>query len=58
MQDQIGSLEMMNVTHAVVSRNEVIVTLGFESECPFVPENYEFDTTVTIIEGEVNVLIL
>lgn len=58
MQDHIGSLEMINVTHTVLSRDDVLITLEFEPECPFVPEKYEFDTTVTIIEGEVNVLIL
>ncbi|CAI6367983.1 unnamed protein product [Macrosiphum euphorbiae] len=54
VQDHIGSLEMINVTHTVLSRDDVLITLEFEPECPFVPEKYEFDTTVTIIEGEEN----
>lgn len=57
MQDHIGSLEMINVTHTVLSRDDVLITLEFEPECQFVPEKYEFDTTVTIIEGEVNIFI-
>lgn len=58
MQDHIDSLEMINVTHTVVSRDDVFITLEFEPECSFVPHNYEFDTTVTIIEGEVSVVVL
>eukprot|EP00102_Acyrthosiphon_pisum_P018742 XP_016655952.1 PREDICTED: peptide transporter family 2-like isoform X1 [Acyrthosiphon pisum] len=54
VRDHIGSLEMINVTHTVFSRDDVLITLEFEPECPFVPEKYEFDTTVTIIEGEEN----
>ncbi|XP_025204920.1 peptide transporter family 1-like isoform X2 [Melanaphis sacchari] len=52
LQSYIDPLDMINVTHAVMSRNDVFITLEFEPECSFVPENFEFDTTVTIIEGE------
>jgi len=49
---------MINITHAVVSRNDLFITFEFEPECPFVPDKYEFDATVTVIEGKVNILIL
>uniref|UniRef100_A0A2H8TY08 Peptide transporter family 1 n=1 Tax=Melanaphis sacchari TaxID=742174 RepID=A0A2H8TY08_9HEMI len=52
LQSYIDPLDMINVTHAVMSRNDVFITLEFEPECSFVPKNFEFDTTVTIIEGE------
>lgn len=55
MQNHIGSLEMINITHAVLSQDDVFIILEFEPECPFIPEKYEFDTTVTMIEGKVNV---
>lgn len=55
VQDHIGPLEVFNVTHAVLPQVEVIaITLGFGSECIFLTENYELNTTVTMIEGEVN----
>lgn len=55
MQDHIGSLEMINITHTVLSQGDVFITLEFEPECLFIPEKYEFDTTVTMIEGKVSV---
>lgn len=62
LQHQIGPLEMFNVSHVVVSQNvsgEVIrITLGFESKCNVVSDNYELNTTLTIIEGKVKILIL
>lgn len=58
MQDRIDPLEVFNVSHEVVSREDVVITLAFEPECSFVPDNYEFDTTVTIFEARVNVLFL
>ncbi|CAH1716129.1 peptide transporter family 1-like [Aphis gossypii] len=54
LQDHINSLEMINITHAVVSRNDLFITFEFEPECPFVPDKYEFDATVTVIEGKEN----
>jgi len=51
---------MFNVSHAVVSQNVsgdvtvVGITIGFETKCSFVSDNYEFNTTLTIIEGKVN----
>ncbi|XP_060839690.1 peptide transporter family 1-like isoform X2 [Rhopalosiphum padi] len=54
LQHHIDPLEMINVTHAVMSQNDVLITLEFEPECSYVPEKYEFDTTVMIIEGEEN----
>lgn len=54
--DHIDPLEMLNVSHTVVSLNNTEnvagITFGFEAECNFVPENYKFKTTVTINEGE------
>eukprot|EP00102_Acyrthosiphon_pisum_P022004 XP_016659214.1 PREDICTED: uncharacterized protein LOC103309172 [Acyrthosiphon pisum] len=54
--EPVEPLEVFNVTHTVVSRNftenVVKITFGFEAECNFVPENYNFETTVTITEGE------
>jgi len=59
--DHIEPLDMINVSHTVVSRNvtenDVEIAFGFEAECNFVPENNEFKTTVAITEGEVNVSI-
>jgi len=60
VQEYIGPLEMFHVSHTVVSQNVieedvVEITLGFESNCNFVPKNYELNTTVTIIEGQVNI---
>ncbi|XP_022182964.1 peptide transporter family 2-like isoform X1 [Myzus persicae] len=56
LQHQIGPLEMFNVSHVVVSQNvsgEVIgITLGFESKCNVVSDNYELNTSLTIIEGK------
>jgi len=50
---------MINVCSAILSKDNVVgVTLGFETKCSFVPDNYGLDTTVSIIEGEVNVFIL
>ncbi|XP_026815501.1 peptide transporter family 1-like isoform X2 [Rhopalosiphum maidis] len=54
LQDNINPLEMINVTHAVMSQNDALITLEFEPHCSYVPEKYEFDTTVTIVEGEEN----
>ncbi|XP_060842005.1 peptide transporter family 1-like isoform X2 [Rhopalosiphum padi] len=58
VQNYIGPLEIFNVSHTVVSQDVtsediVEITLSFESKCNFVPKNYEFNTTVTIIEGKV-----
>eukprot|EP00102_Acyrthosiphon_pisum_P021995 XP_016659205.1 PREDICTED: solute carrier family 15 member 2 isoform X1 [Acyrthosiphon pisum] len=58
LQNQIGPLEMFNVSHAVVSQNSsedvmvVGITLRFGPKCNFVLDNYEFHTTITIIEGK------
>ncbi|XP_016659200.1 peptide transporter family 1 isoform X1 [Acyrthosiphon pisum] len=58
IQHQIGPLDMFNVSHSVVSQNVsgdvavVGITIGFESKCSFVSDNYEFNTTLTIIEGK------
>eukprot|EP00102_Acyrthosiphon_pisum_P022001 XP_016659211.1 PREDICTED: uncharacterized protein LOC107883532 [Acyrthosiphon pisum] len=58
IQHQIGPLDMFNVSHSVVSKNVsgdvaiVGITIGFESKCSFVSDNYEFNTTLTIIEGK------
>jgi len=49
---------MINITHAVVSRSDPFITFEFEPECPFVQDKYEFDATVTVIEGKVNIFIL
>ncbi|XP_022170566.1 peptide transporter family 1-like isoform X2 [Myzus persicae] len=54
LQDNIiGPLEMINASRPVLSRDDVVdISLGFETECLLsVPDNYEFDTTVTITEG-------
>ncbi|XP_025204978.1 peptide transporter family 1-like [Melanaphis sacchari] len=58
IKDYIGPLEMINVNHTIVSQNvtakEIVdITLSFASNCNFVPKNYEFNTTVTIIKGKV-----
>ncbi|XP_016655946.1 peptide transporter family 1 isoform X2 [Acyrthosiphon pisum] len=58
IQHQISPLDSFNVSHTVMSQNVsgdvmvVGITIGFESKCNFVSDNYEFTTTVTIIEGK------
>lgn len=61
-QEYIGPLEMFHISHTVVSQNVteedvVEITLSFESNCNFVPKNYELNTTVTIVGGKVNISI-
>ncbi|XP_060881257.1 peptide transporter family 1-like isoform X2 [Metopolophium dirhodum] len=56
VQHQIGPLDMFNVSHTIVSQNVsavVGITIGFETKCSFVSDNnYEYNTTLTIIEGK------
>jgi len=64
VQNQIGALEMFNVSHAFVCQNAsedvmvVGITLRFESKCNFVLDKYDLNTTMTINEGKVNISIL
>jgi len=64
VQHQIGPLDMFNVSHTIVSQKVlgdiavVGITIGFETKCGFVSDNYELNTTVSIIEGKVNISIL
>ncbi|CAI6367875.1 unnamed protein product [Macrosiphum euphorbiae] len=58
VQHQIGPLDMFNVSHTVATQNVsgdvgvVGITIGFETKCSFVSDNYEFNTTLTIIKGK------
>ncbi|CAI6367792.1 unnamed protein product [Macrosiphum euphorbiae] len=58
VQHQIGPLDMFNVSHTIVSQNVlgdiavVGITIGFETKCSFVSDNYELNTTLSIIEGK------
>jgi len=64
VQHKIGPLDMFNVSHTVESLNVsgdvavVGIAIGFETKCSFVSDNYEFNTTLTIIEGKVNISII
>jgi len=50
---------MIDISRAVLYQEDVVgITLRFESECTSLKEIFEFNTTLRIIEEEVNVLIL
>lgn len=55
-ENQIGPLEMININYTTMSREDVDkVRVQFDPKCTLVPDNYEFDTTVSIVEGQVGI---
>jgi len=53
--DHIGPMNMIHVRYENVSRGERVVgiKLQFDPECTLVPNNFELNTTVSIVEGQV-----
>lgn len=57
--DHIRPLEMVNVTSSLKSRENVIkITFYFDPICILVPENFELNTTITVVNEKVNIFNL
>lgn len=53
--DHIRPLEMVNVTTTFMSREEIVeIAFYFDPACTLVPKNFEFNTTMTVVNEKVN----
>ncbi|VVC33648.1 Hypothetical protein CINCED_3A018729 [Cinara cedri] len=50
---QIGPLDKINVSYTPVSRETTVrIEIRFDPACPFVPENFQLNTTFTVTEAQ------
>lgn len=53
--DHIDPLQMINVRHTNASQEEYVVEIEFQfsSECSLLPDDIQFNTTLSVIKGRV-----